>query len=73
MSNNKRGSAMVEASLIIPVIITVIITIIYIIMALYQLVEQNCELHNYLLERVNETSAVGSFVRRIDFMKGLFE
>lgn len=64
---------MVEASLIIPVIITVIILIIHINMGLYQIVEHNCELHNSLLEEVNETSAVGSFVRRIDFMKGLFE
>jgi len=64
---------MVEASLVIPVIITVIITVIYIIMGLYQLVEQNCELHNGLLERANETSAIGGFIRKIDFMKGLFE
>ncbi len=71
--NNKKGTAMVEASLIIPVIITVIIMIIYIIMGLYQLVEQNCDLHNRLLEEAKQVSAVGGYVRRIDFMKGLFE
>lgn len=73
MSNNKRGFAMVEASLIIPLIITVIITMIYINMGLYQFVEQNCELHNSLLEEAKENFEVGDFVRRIDFMKGLFE
>jgi len=64
---------MVEAALIIPVIITVIITMIYINMGLYQLVEQNCEFHNSLLVEAKENYLVGDFVRRIDFMKGLFE
>jgi len=73
MSNNKRGSSMVEASLVIPVIITVIIAMIYINRELYQLVEQNCEFHSRLLEGAKENFAVGDFVRRIDFMKGLFE
>ncbi len=71
--NNKKGTAMVEASLIIPVIISVIIMMIYIIMGLYQLVEQNCTLHNSLLEEAKGTSAVGVFIRGIDFMKGLFD
>jgi len=64
---------MVEAALIIPVIITVIITMIYINMGLYRLVEQNCEFHNSLLAGTKENYLVGDFVRRIDFMKGLFE
>lgn len=71
--NNKKGTAMVEASLIIPVIISVIIMIIYIIMGLYQLVAENCALHNCLLAEGKEASVVGSFIRKIDFMKGLFE
>lgn len=64
---------MVEASLIIPIIISVIISMIYINMDLYQIVRQNCELHNSLLVETNENSAVGSYIRRIDFLKGLFE
>ena len=71
--NSKKGTAMVEASLIIPVIISVIIMIIYIIMGLYQLVDQNCGLHNGLLKEAKGSFAVGVYIRGIDFMKGLFE
>lgn len=71
MKSSKSGSAIVEATLIIPCIVAVIITVIYIIIGLYHLVEQNSELHRILLMRWEEDFSVGDFIRKIDLMKGL--
>lgn len=71
MKCSKKGSAIVEATLIVPVIISVVIAILYIVMALYSAVEENCLMHRGLLTVEEERLEIGDFIRKVDFMKGL--
>lgn len=73
MKLDQKGSAMVEATLIIPVIISTVILIIHILMTLYLTVEDNCMLHRSLLEEASKRQDIGAFIRKIDFIKGMIK
>jgi len=59
--------------MIIPLVILVVVGIIQVTTALYGEVDAHCRNHSAELASVNEGGELGDFVRKVDFMKGLYQ
>ncbi|WP_027399322.1 TadE/TadG family type IV pilus assembly protein [Anaerovorax odorimutans] len=64
---NKKGTTIVEASLIFPVVIIAVMSIIYISVSMYEKIENQC--NDHLIERENQQGDEVDFVRKIDLTK----
>lgn len=69
--NNKKGSALVEASLVIPVILLTIMALIGLITDLYEKTTANYQEHRQEMVREGEEEMMGEAKRMADLLKGL--
>lgn len=69
--NNKKGSALVEASLVIPVILLTIMALIGLITDLYEKTTANYQEHRQEMVREEEEEMMGEAKRMADLLKGL--
>lgn len=65
VKNNKKGTTMVEAALILPVVILAVMAVIYLTMHMYEKVTMQCATH--LEFRTAYNGAVADYARRVDF------
>ena len=68
---NKKGSALVEASLVIPVILLTIRALIGLITDLYEKTTANYQEHRQEMVREEEEEMMGEAKRMADLLKGL--
>ncbi len=68
---NKKGSALVEASLVIPVILLTIMALIGLITDLYEKTTANYQEHRQEMVREEEEEMMGEAKRMADLLKGL--
>lgn len=69
--NNKKGSALVEASLVIPVILLTITALIGVITDLYEKTTVSYQEHRQEMVREEEEEMMGEAKRMADLLKGL--
>ena len=69
--NNKKGSALVEASLVIPVILLTIMALIGLITDLYEKTTVSYQEHRQEMVREEEEEMMGEAKRMADLLKGL--
>ncbi len=69
--NNKKGSALVEASLVIPVILLTIMALIGVITDLYEKTTVSYQEHRQEMVREEEEEMMGEAKRMADLLKGL--
>lgn len=69
--NNRKGSAMVEASLVIPVILLTIMALIGVITGLYNKSTTSYQEHRHEMVREEEGERMGEAKRVADLLKGL--
>ncbi len=68
---NKKGSALVEASLVIPVILLTIMALIGVITDLYEKTTVSYQEHRQEMVREEEEEMMGEAKRMADLLKGL--
>ena len=68
---NKKGSALVEASLVIPVILLTIMALIGLITDLYEKTTANYQEHRQEMVQEEEEEMMGEAKRMADLLKGL--
>ena len=69
--NNKKGSALVEASLVIPVILLTIMALIGLITDLYEKTTVSYQEHRQEMVQEEEEEMMGEAKRMADLLKGL--
>lgn len=69
--NNKKGSALVEASLVIPVILLTIMALIGVITDLYEKTTVSYQEHRQEMVQEEEEEMMGEAKRMADLLKGL--
>lgn len=69
--NSKKGSALVEASLVIPVILLTIMALIGVMTDLYEKTTVNYQEHRRVMIQEEEEEMMGEAKRMADLLKGL--
>lgn len=64
---SKKGTTMVEASMILPVVIIAVIAIIHIGVSMYEKVSHQCD--NHLVQREEWRGDESDFARKMDLIK----
>ncbi len=73
MSGKTRGSAIVEASLVIPLVLLALVLLIGVIAALYDKTTLRYQEHRREMVREAEPEDMGTALRLADFVKGWIE
>lgn len=69
MKNNKKGSAMVEASLVFPIIILLIIAYIYLLINMYINIEEQSLMHKEMIFKNASKNLLSEYMNKIDIIK----